>query len=202
MFYTGIGSRETPLEYMALMTQLARRLSSEGWILRSGGAPGADTAFEDGAPQATRAIYLPWSGFNGRQQGIVPEKFSNWQRAQEIAARHHPAWDRLTRGPRSLMSRNVYQLLGDDLNSRSRMVICWAPNPKFDSKGRVIDTKGGTGLAVRLAAENEVPVYHLAVPEHMNRMCAYLGIEPLPTDLIGQPKPSKEMRPGGSRAMR
>lgn len=187
-FYTGIGSRETPLEYLDLMTKLAQKLASEGWILRSGGADGADTGFENGAPNDRRAIYLPWSGFNGREHGVQPSRFNNHAQAENIASRFHPAWDRLTRGPRALMARNVYQLLGDDLQTPSRMVICWAPNPKFDNDGRVIDVKGGTGLAVRLAVEYNVPVYHLGVQDHMDRLCKYLGVDPLPIDIPALPK--------------
>lgn len=185
LFYSGIGSRETPPEYLELMTMLARKLASEGWMLRSGGAPGADSAFEDGTPAAQRVIYLPWRGFNERWNGVVPEAFSNYMEAEKIARRLHPAWDNLKRGARALMTRNIYQILGDDLRSPSRSVICWASNPKFDGEGRVVDVKGGTGQAVRLAAEHNIPVYHLGVPEHMNRMCAYLGIEPLPTTIKG-----------------
>lgn len=182
LFYTGIGSRETPAPYMALMTRLARRLASEGWILRSGGADGADTAFEQGATQEQRVIYLPWRGFNERWQGTLPEQLGNRMQAEALAAQLHPAWDRLKRGARSMMIRNIYQILGDDLNSPSRLVVCWAPNPKLDDQGRVIDVKGGTGQAVRLAALRGVPVYHLGIPEHMARMCAYLGEDPLPTN--------------------
>ena len=46
--YTGIGSRETPVEIAAKMTELAVRLDALGYTLRSGGAQGADTFFDGG----------------------------------------------------------------------------------------------------------------------------------------------------------
>jgi hypothetical protein len=46
--YTGIGARRTPSDVLDLMHSLAMRLSG-GWVLRSGGADGADRAFEEGA---------------------------------------------------------------------------------------------------------------------------------------------------------
>lgn len=46
--YTGIGSRETPYEIQDLMKRIAFKLAENGWLLRSGGAEGADTAFENG----------------------------------------------------------------------------------------------------------------------------------------------------------
>jgi hypothetical protein len=48
-YYAGIGSRETPSDVCSQMTELAKQLDAENWILRSGGAKGADSAFENGA---------------------------------------------------------------------------------------------------------------------------------------------------------
>lgn len=48
-YYTGVGSRKTPAHIMEIMRDLGRKLCSEGWGLRSGGASGADQAFEHGA---------------------------------------------------------------------------------------------------------------------------------------------------------
>ena len=53
IFYTGVGNRDTPHEYLEKMTVLASLLEKEGCILRSGGAEGADTAFENGV----RSLY-------------------------------------------------------------------------------------------------------------------------------------------------
>ena len=44
--FVGIGSRETPKELLSEITKFAAIMASKGWILRSGGAQGADTAFE------------------------------------------------------------------------------------------------------------------------------------------------------------
>jgi predicted Rossmann fold nucleotide-binding protein DprA/Smf involved in DNA uptake len=41
-YYAGIGSRETPKDICDIMTQLAIKLANNGWVLRSGGAKGAD----------------------------------------------------------------------------------------------------------------------------------------------------------------
>lgn len=43
IFYTGVGNRDTPHEYLEKMTVLASLLEKEGCILRSGGAEGAET---------------------------------------------------------------------------------------------------------------------------------------------------------------
>ena len=48
-YYAGIGSRETPQEFLDLFTKVAKYLSTKDCALRSGGAKGSDQAFELGA---------------------------------------------------------------------------------------------------------------------------------------------------------
>jgi hypothetical protein len=62
-YYTGTGSRESPNNVLAIMTDIAKFLSETGYTLRSGGAPGADFCFELGVSgRAKKEIYLPWKG--------------------------------------------------------------------------------------------------------------------------------------------
>jgi hypothetical protein len=153
--YAGIGSRETPEEVLDLMEKAAFALAKKGWILRSGGADGADSAFERGCVRAggAREIYLPWKGFNGNPSAL----FSIPGRAVEIASRYHPAWGVLKRGAQALHSRNVLQVLGADCETPAAFILCWA---RVDSNGR---TQGGTGQAVRIAEAMGIPVVNLAV---------------------------------------
>lgn len=44
-YYTGIGSRQTPKDILKLMEDIAFKLAQKGYILRSGAAGGADTAW-------------------------------------------------------------------------------------------------------------------------------------------------------------
>lgn len=151
IFYTGIGSRQTPPEVLSLMTWIATGLATIGYTLRSGGADGADTAFESGAGGAAE-IYLPWLWFNGRSKGIVlpvtPE-------GETLAKHIHPSWGGLSLGARKLHVRNCYQVLGADLKTPSAFVLCWTP----EGSGR-----GGTGQAIRLAMERHIPVYDMGSP--------------------------------------
>jgi predicted Rossmann fold nucleotide-binding protein DprA/Smf involved in DNA uptake len=48
IFYAGIGARETPDDVLHLMYLLGRKLATDGYVLRSGHADGADLAFEKG----------------------------------------------------------------------------------------------------------------------------------------------------------
>lgn len=150
--YTMIGSRSTPQPILDLMFDIAARLGEDGWILRSGGADGADSAGESGANSVggLTEIYLPWKGFNGRSSDLYPPTFDAKLRASRI----HPGWDRLSQGAALLHARNVHQILGKNLRIPTQFVICWTPG------GKPI---GGTRTAIVLAEENNIPVYNLAV---------------------------------------
>lgn len=151
-FYAGIGSRETPEAMCHFMTQLARRLAQEGYTLRSGGADGADTAFENGVPEGSpKEIYLPWRGFNGNGSPLYD--YSNHEKKlHAIAAQHHPTWHSLPPAVRRLHARNVSQVLGVDGESLSAFVVCWTPQGKGT---------GGTGQAIRIARSRGIPIYDL-----------------------------------------
>lgn len=175
-FWSGVGSRETPKDILSLMEDIAFKLSQDKWILRSGGAEGADTAFETGAlnsfSEVVPEIYLPWKGF-GRDRKIlkgvyVPSEWNNWIRAIEIASKIHPAWDKLTRGPRALHTRNVFQVIGKDLKTPSKFLICWAKPTKDGG------VQGGTRTAVVLAQQSNIPVFNLWYPEVVERFNRYL----------------------------
>ncbi len=126
--YAGIGSRRTPALILRLITELASSLADRGYLLRSGHARGADQAFETGAD--TRAeVYLPWPRFEASAActaGYV--QLHPTPEATQMAAQHHPAWDRLGRGARSLHARNCHQILGRDLDDPASFVVCWTPD--------------------------------------------------------------------------
>lgn len=153
LFYTGIGSRETPFEILDLMRDLAYKLQQKGYILRSGGAPGADTAFDSGC--VNKQIFVPWNNFQGikKQYDIPPD-------AYRLASLFHPAWKNLDNSVKHLMARNCLQILGPDLKTPSRFVICWTPDGCRTEATRTFKT-GGTGLAIAIADFFNIPVFNL-----------------------------------------
>lgn len=172
-YYTMIGSRSTPKEVYDIMVKVAAKLKSQGWIVRSGGADGADSAAEDGCNYECMNIYLPWDGFNGRKsinRGYIDAtKLKTYNQAQKMAEETHPAWERCSRGAKGLHTRNVYQVLGNDLNTPSGFVICWAE--VSGNKGHV---KGGTATAVSLALKNNIPVINLYTNDGLKRAMKFL----------------------------
>lgn len=153
-YYAGIGSRETPLEIGEIMTMLSSILEKENYILRSGGANGADTFFEQGIKNDNKEIYLPWKNFNNNSSTL----FNISEDAINIAKRYHPVFDTLSSGAKKLMARNVYQVLGYDLKTPSEFILCWTKNGKL---------KGGTSQAIRIANDYGINVINLGNPIHL-----------------------------------
>jgi hypothetical protein len=155
--YTGIGSRETPFNTLNLMVRIGATLAGDGWTLRSGHAPGADQAFEDGAKlrNGKMEIYLPWRSFEGADSSpefVLTQDYH--PEATEIAMKFHPAWHRCSQGAKKLHQRNVYQIVGKELDTPTDLVICWTKDGA---------RKGGTGQALRMAEHLQIPIFDLAV---------------------------------------
>lgn len=167
-FYTGVGSRETPQVILDRMAAGAAKLAIAGYVLRSGGADGADTAFENGSDGIAH-IYLPWPGFNGRQS--VRDR--PCERAFELAATIHPAWSHLSAGARALHARNCHQVLGDDLSTPSDFLVCWTPDGCERETDRTRAT-GGTATAIVLADRHHIPVFNLRNERALARLISFL----------------------------
>ena len=153
--YSGIGSRETPKDIMNIMMMIANELQHE-YTLRSGHAPGADSSFEEGVSNHNMEIYIPWKGFNGSDSQL----FNQAEEAFIIASQYHPAWNSLKEPVKKLMARNVHQVLGKDLKSPVKFVLCWTPDGCESHKTRSQKT-GGTGQAISIASENGIDVINM-----------------------------------------
>lgn len=157
-YYTGIGSRKTPILYLAEMRNIAEDLAGRGCTLRSGGAAGADSAFEQGCGNGRKEIYLPWRGFNKNSSKLWFNRFPYeiCQEAYKQARLVHPAWDRLSTPVKTLHARNVLQVMGKDLQTPSEFVVCWTPNGAC---------MGGTATAIKLAQKYDIRVINLALED-------------------------------------
>lgn len=162
-FYAGIGARKTPPEILSLMTQIAQKLDSLGWTLRSGGAIGADNAFLQGSDNAQ--IWLPYWNFNLdlRKAGnnIVYKTIDKSDLEATLSAdKFHPEPSRLSPVARKMMERNFRQIVGLG-ESNSKFVICFTENG---------EASGGTGQAIRIANRFEIPVFNLQNEKDRERL--------------------------------
>jgi len=180
-YYSGIGSRNIPQDIKNIMYKLGSKLAKEGYILRSGGAKGADTAFEKGVSAAKAKgdmeIYLPYNGYQNRKKDnenyFVPIEFSNYKKAVLIADKFHLTFHRLSSEEKNFIVRDIYQVLGRDLKTSSDFVICWTPDGAVNNKQRSEKT-GGTGQAISTASYYSIPVLNLKKEKHLHKISSYL----------------------------
>lgn len=158
IYYTGIGSRTIPNHILQEMHQLGIFFAIKNWVLRSGGADGADIAFEWGCniAKGQKEIFLPWKGFNYNSSELydIPNE------AFKISEHYHPAWNALSDPVKKLMARNAQQVLGKNLDSPSTFVVCYTQDGCTTHQTRT-QTTGGTGQAISIASECGIPVFNL-----------------------------------------
>ncbi len=138
--YAGIGARSTPNHIIKLMEDLGCILAKKGALLRSGGANGADVAFERGCNKG-----------NGQKKIFRPSDDISVE-CQKLAEKYHPNWSACSWFAKKAHSRNCQIVLGENLDSPVDAILCWT------EKGQVV---GGTGQALRLAKAYNIKILNL-----------------------------------------
>ena len=156
-FYTGIGSRKTPKNTLDHMSFIALFLDKRNYTLRSGGAIGADKAFEGGS--SCKNIYTTKD---------VPD----W--AMKMVQRYIPKdlkvpFEKFAPHTKLLLARNMMQVLGYEGNIKSDFVVYWAPICNINSV-----EIGGTGYAVRCAIDHRIPTYNLNKSNELKEFAFFL----------------------------
>jgi hypothetical protein len=140
-YYAGIGSRDTKEPHLSQMRELASRLARKGYVLRSGGAIGADLAFEEGCDLA-----------KGHKEIFLAD-YPSSKEAWELAEKFHPNWPAVLRKKAgNIMARNGHQVLGSNLDEPVSFIVCWTEGGKL---------KGGTAQALRIATAYNIPIFNL-----------------------------------------
>lgn len=178
--FTGIGPRSITSDTEKLIVSVSEKLYEMGYVLRSGGAWGSDTKFEEpyvSSPDRLE-VYLPWNGFNSRVvgEGYYLINKSKINLLYSLVNFFHPNSSNLRYSVRSLMMRNCHQVLGYELNIPSQFVLIGTDKIKLDKNSRIYDCDGGTGFAVRLAYANNIPVYSLTYKPHQDKIFKGLNI--------------------------
>ena len=158
MYYAGIGSRKTPQDILKIMERIGEACTGEGYILRSGGAPGADMAFEKGCTGKKRSME---STCTGKKEIWNPWKnkitIHDWavQKATEVCWEYPLA--RMKPFVQALIVRNMYQIFGESGVQPVDFVVYWCPGNPLE-KGF---ESGGTRYAVRAADTAGIRTFNL-----------------------------------------
>jgi len=164
-YFTGIGSRDTPEQYLIILEEASRYITStHKLMLRSGHAVGADRACEVGA-QGYATIYLPWHGYGVKSYRDDPgmtimghtyvpteKKFPEMTAIAEFMCSlvDKSSYQSMRRGIKTLMFRNIFQLLGHSSKSvYSKLILCYDPGT------------GGTSYTTALARHFNIPIINV-----------------------------------------
>lgn len=160
-FYAGIGSRDTPEHIQDKMRAIAEILERKKYTLRSGGAIGADLAFESGVNRNKEIFYTESYRINDGY--YVEYEESDLRFADKILKEYHPAYKPggtgvKSKGKRQLLSRNTFQIFGVGETKNSEFIVCYTPD---GTESVTTYATGGTGQALRIASDYNIPVYNL-----------------------------------------
>jgi hypothetical protein len=176
-FYTGVGSRTAPLYIMYMLSELSMIFEQKGYILRSGCAFGADAALEDVLlyPQYTSEIYIPNKQYpknvdtTFKPNYVVPQdKFGNsfdgkYRQAMRLIHDHGiigKAWRNCKEYIMNFHNASIFQVLGLDLQTRSKFTLAYTPNGEKDPRQTTVNT-GGTATAIHTSYVYNINVYNL-----------------------------------------
>lgn len=152
-YATIIGSRNITKTEFQTLKEIAEFLHNKDFILRSGGADGADSSIMH---LKNIEVFIPWKGFNKITNGIVLNQ-RNLNIAKKAIKVIHPAYDKLSHGALKLHCRNVQQVWGEDLEdpTATSIVVFCADEDIFNN------VSGGTRTAVEIARRKKIPVYNI-----------------------------------------
>lgn len=168
--FAGIGNRDAPEWALKLCSLISDILASNGYILRSGGAPGCDQAFQ---PRASihSEIYVPWHGFEG-----FPMRWPIPDIAYEAAIYYKPSTRYASDGVASMAARNMMQILGPDLKTKADFVVCYTKNGRQENYDGYKDVCG-TDSAITCARDNGIPVINICNPGWSEYLSAITGLD-------------------------
>lgn len=168
--YAGIGNRDAPEWAIRCCRIIAFRLMQAGYTLRTGGAPGCDQAFLSQAGKKAE-VYVPWRNFEG-----FPMLWDIPTKAYEMAVAFQPSLNKAKISVVSMHARNMMQVLGPDLLSRSDFVVCYTANGRYENYEGYTHCCG-TDSAITCARANGIPVINLGSPGWAELLSAITEID-------------------------
>ena len=162
---TFVGSRKVTRQGLSIGLQAKEILLKNRCIFRSGNALGFDQIVSMYVPVSHREIYLPYQRFGpaGSElvDGIVLDtRGHTYAKAKQFVYQYHPCHEKLKQHHLCYLIRDVYQVLGKDLQHPSSVVVCWTPDGA-ENAAMCTHKTGGTAMAIRIADGSGIPIINL-----------------------------------------
>ena len=166
--YACLGNKEAPQEVIDHMVRLVQDLDREGWTLRTSGGEGPEERIE--IETERKEIHLPWAKFNNRESKFC----RNDKNANDIVSSFHPTFGSLKPAVQAIVARQAHVILGKDLRSPVRFLICWSEDGAEDGKTKSIKT-GYMSMPIAIAHSLSIPIFNLKNPDALQRLKNYLN---------------------------
>lgn len=164
-----IGSRRINENQAHYLESVAQAFVRRGYVVRTGCAEGADHASMVGARSIDPSkleLYLPWASYNKDLQLTTDKKIpynpsihTDWA---ESVHKYHPNPRALTSGAFNLMARNW----GIIMHDHPVDLVVAMPASAGDM--------GGTGQGIRIARDNDIPIYLVYNKEDRQSLKSFL----------------------------
>lgn len=158
--YAGIGDVNIPANIQELMKMIGEELAHQGYVLRTGGAKGADTAFMEGCDKAKgiKEIFYPSDiHVNAKTLKIAKEIHGHW----EYCENKQPKPGNKYSFPVQAHCRNMKIINGDLLNNPVEFTIAYQD---------INQVTGGTWQGIKYSKKLGIKVYNLFVEKDRNEI--------------------------------
>ena len=135
MICTGIGSRKINKNIEKQLLFIVKILNLLDIKVRTGDAIGSDACFR-----------------KAKNKEVFTANDAT-ERSMRIASQIHQNWNACDEYSRKLHGRNIFQVLGINMEHPSDFLVCW-------TKDGI--SKGGSRTAIELAKQNCIPVFNIA----------------------------------------
>lgn len=166
--YAGIGNEDAPDPVLRQMEKLSVDLDMGGWTVRCDGGKGPSEIFEK---TTTHELYLPWNNFNGKQNSVC--KVS--KEANDLTKQFHPSFESLKDSIKAIVSRHAHVILGKDLKSPVKFVVCYSGDGAESGKERSAKT-GYMSIPIAIASAQRIPIFNLKNEGALARLEAFLEV--------------------------
>lgn len=158
--YAGIGDVNIPTNIQELMKMIGEELAHQGYVLRTGGAKGADTAFMEGCDKAKgiKEVFYPSDlHVNNETLKIAKEIHGHW----EYCENKQPKQGHKYSFPVQAHCRNMKIINGDQLNNPVEFTIAYQD---------INQVTGGTWQGIKYSQKLGIKVYNLFVEKDRNEI--------------------------------
>lgn len=185
-----VGTRECTSKEYRILSAISCCSVMIGCTVVTGEAPGSDDAARAGAEAICKELNLTLKEYlnvmitrNGHRGFYVGEHSPNYDTSSDssykaatmIASKFHPMMKHMDKEVLisreglskkqnaivDLMTRNVFQICGQNLTNPVEVVVICATGTAHDMHSSIVDAAGGTGQAVRIAASMGIPILNI-----------------------------------------